>query len=554
MTHSPSLSDALRRIGLAAGLAPAVLAPLLAACDADDGPVTELQGDTIDEPEQRAFDLHLEDDEGDATSSTTVGVDDDKEGSVAMSGPPILDILDPLNPGHVARYRVRNAPRGAQVTVYVGLAQPDRDPATVWVEDPQPLAGFVATGGVQDIGVIVPVDVLDRMEGREELAYEAVVWVDGEERVSEVVVAAPVTVVPEHAGIMELHPGIDPFSLEPGDRRRACIPAEEYGGVCPLVDDFDGWQALEVVSYALDAALPGDRSASACFEEGAFEGSCCYVVDVFDPLADDNSDVCEERANNGPPVDQGWWGGGRPFATAAGPREAPVRGVGGWVRGGPIAPVHGPARTFLLDGWTTIARAEHASVASFARLTLQLMALGVPADLVSRATRAQQDEVRHAELAFGVVSQLAGRSMGPGPLDLDGALPTTSDPAEILRAAIVEGCIQETVSYLQVRDAAMHAEPALAEMLHGIADDEERHAQLSWALVRWMLEQDPPLMAVAEEAFASFEPGPVPEPSAVDGSRWGIRPAERQHALGLQVLERVVQPAWHAMLADVAQA
>jgi hypothetical protein len=45
---------------------------------------------------------------------------------------------------------------------------------------------------------------------------------------------------------------------------------------------------------------------------------------------------------------------------------------------------------------------EHASVAAFARFTLDLLALGAPADLVQSAQQALGDEIAHAELCFGL--------------------------------------------------------------------------------------------------------------------------------------------------------
>ncbi len=56
-------------------------------------------------------------------------------------------------------------------------------------------------------------------------------------------------------------------------------------------------------------------------------------------------------------------------------------------------------REALADRWTRDATYEHASIASFARVTLDLLALGAPAALVSGAQRAGLDEVEHARIA-----------------------------------------------------------------------------------------------------------------------------------------------------------
>jgi hypothetical protein len=80
-------------------------------------------------------------------------------------------------------------------------------------------------------------------------------------------------------------------------------------------------------------------------------------------------------------------------------------------------------RARLVELWQADALMEHASIASFARFGLQLLALGAPARLVRDAQRAGLDEIRHAEQAFSIASRLAGRVIGPG------ALPELDRPA-----------------------------------------------------------------------------------------------------------------------------
>ena len=54
--------------------------------------------------------------------------------------------------------------------------------------------------------------------------------------------------------------------------------------------------------------------------------------------------------------------------------------------------------------WLAAALAEHASVASFSKFALELLAVGAPASLLQRAHQAALDEIRHAQLSFDVVS------------------------------------------------------------------------------------------------------------------------------------------------------
>lgn len=157
----------------------------------------------------------------------------------------------------------------------------------------------------------------------------------------------------------------------------------------------------------------------------------------------------------------------------------------------------------LARHWSWVGRAEHASVGSFARFILQLLAVGAPASLVSDAQRALADEVEHARVCFALAGAYAGREVGPGPLPAAcGALAV--DVAEVVRAVIEEACVGETLAALEVAEAAARAEdPAVRELLRKIADDEARHAALGWRFVGWALAQHPGLRGRAGAWFAA---------------------------------------------------
>jgi hypothetical protein len=142
----------------------------------------------------------------------------------------------------------------------------------------------------------------------------------------------------------------------------------------------------------------------------------------------------------------------------------------------------------LARGWLEDALAEHASVASFVRLTLELVSLGAPAELVERAQSAALDEIRHAQLCFALSERYSGRPVGPSALAVDGALPSV-DLEQLAVRTVRDGCIGETVAALIVAEQAHAAvDPELAAGLHAIAEDEARHAELSWSLLRWAVE------------------------------------------------------------------
>jgi hypothetical protein len=147
------------------------------------------------------------------------------------------------------------------------------------------------------------------------------------------------------------------------------------------------------------------------------------------------------------------------------------------------------AREALADRWAREAGFEHASIASFARATLDLLALGAPSELVAGAQRAALDEVEHARIAYALASALAGRPVGPGPLAVDHA---TRPPTlrAVVRDAVAEGCIGETLAALSLREEARASAEPMRSLLGRIADDEERHAELAYATVAWAASVD----------------------------------------------------------------
>ncbi len=98
-----------------------------------------------------------------------------------------------------------------------------------------------------------------------------------------------------------------------------------------------------------------------------------------------------------------------------------------------------------------------------------------------------EDERRHTELCFALASAYAGLPLGPGELDLEGALPAPS-LEHSLRTAIREGCVGETVAALEAAELGERvADPTLQSVLARIAADEKRHAELAFQFVKWAL-------------------------------------------------------------------
>jgi hypothetical protein len=314
------------------------------------------------------------------------------------------------------------------------------------------------------------------------------------------------------------------------------FPSAQY--ICfPKLPDGPACTAIYSEACVLDAYSCGfaEVGTASCPDFGADQ--CCFIVVGDCPI-------------------------GRPFMVGGTARLASVAANGAWTADdGAVMPtvalLDQPTRDALAAFWTREALTEHASVASFSRFVLQLLALGAPADLVRDATRATADEVEHARIAFSFASEYGGRHVGPTELDVSGALDGIRDRAAAAVSMASEGCVAETVSALLLRAAAEEAtDPAVKAALTRIADDEMDHALLAWRALGWMLASgDEAMRASVAEVFerstAHVGLGPVVE--AGDPARMrahGYLPLAERRSRAAEVLATVVAPCARTLLAD----
>ncbi|MRG92478.1 ferritin-like domain-containing protein [Polyangium spumosum] len=203
------------------------------------------------------------------------------------------------------------------------------------------------------------------------------------------------------------------------------------------------------------------------------------------------------------------------------------------------------AREAISAHHAAIAAMEHASIASFSRFTLQLLALGAPAELVAEAQIASLDEVTHAQVEYAIASRLAGRFIGPDKLP-EATARLESDVISFVEALVMEGCVGETLGAAEgqevlrgVRDDGLRA--ALAK----IAADEERHAALAWKTLQWALGAfGAEAREAAERAFARalVIHGEDPAEGPVENEEFGVLGARTLGARRREVLRSVVGP------------
>ncbi len=231
--------------------------------------------------------------------------------------------------------------------------------------------------------------------------------------------------------------------------------------------------------------------------------------------------------------------GGRAFRDATGTISvARTMGRGDWTAAlGALetADLATDARAVLAERWTREAAFEHASIASFAQLTLDLLALSAPPELLVETQRAALDEIGHAQIAFALATAYGGTPVGPAGL---AALPGASRslPA-IARTTFVDGCIGESIASVALaEESRATVDPVLRDALATMAEDEERHAELAWRIVAWALRSGDPEVG---RALAAAQADVIAELVALPGN-----------ALRKTVLREIVLPCSSALLAD----
>lgn len=184
--------------------------------------------------------------------------------------------------------------------------------------------------------------------------------------------------------------------------------------------------------------------------------------------------------------------------------------------------------------WIDNARTEHASVAAFARLTLDLMALGAPPELLKATQKDALDEIRHTELCFALARSLGAEDVGPAAFPQ--ARPRFRLPsvrklslAELAVDSLLDGALHEGVSARVVaRLTKRCSDPLIGDVLREIAADEGRHAAHGWEVVRFCLSEggEPVAKALlgALAGLPDVRPGDSENLGGEDGSweEWGL--------------------------------
>ncbi|MCA9695186.1 MAG: ferritin-like domain-containing protein, partial [Myxococcales bacterium] len=345
----------------------------------------------------------------------------------------------------------------------------------------------------------------------------------------------------------------DPYDPD-GEEEQGC-PSGDWCGSAELAGKFEvsGMEPVDGCPQRLRGAPqppvdPKDAAVEGLSMSPVMVGRLYQIATAEARAAQGNDDLCcyhwYEYCSGRPLLDDAGEGLRAPLlAPRAGRRST-------WSNEqvDPRGSLAGSLQARLAALWAEDARMEHASIASFQRATLELMAIGAPPQLVAACQRAAADEVRHARACLDEARRHGLAEVEPGPLPQ--VRVRTSGLSEVALSAFVEGCVGETIAALvATRAAAAARAPELRDTLATIADDETRHAALAWATIAHCLTRAPAIAdALLARARELSQPRDTP---AADPDAATLRAFGR---LDERALELARRDAWRDLIAPTLQA
>ncbi len=204
--------------------------------------------------------------------------------------------------------------------------------------------------------------------------------------------------------------------------------------------------------------------------------------------------------------------------------------------------------------WARRVVAEYQSSAITQHLTLWLIQLGLPRELINDGLRIVADELDHAELGRDVFLACGGGEL-PALERNQLALPRHGgDPLErdIVRVCVRSFCLGETVAvplFAELR--AECSVPVAKAALDRVLRDEVRHRQFGWDLVGYLLESFPDARGWVSRDFpeyvralrALYQAGATSTESIGPEERsWGLMPSELYGKILEETVVREFQP------------
>ncbi len=298
-----------------------------------------------------------------------------------------------------------------------------------------------------------------------------------------------------------------------GEPATGCFEVEATLATCPAggsVDPDDLWIPGDCDRHVVSVTGEGEREKLG-LDAGEVE-ACCYPVRAVDPTPLSDCIV------------------GRPYREGDRVLLASCEG----------------ATSEVAAAWARAAAGEHASVAAFAALALQLLHHGAPTDLLLAVSEAQADEVRHTQACLDEARRL-GSDVKLGAFPFLQPVNAAVSLKALAGAAAREGCVAETLAaHLATEAAALTADVRVRGVLSTIAADEARHAVLSWRIAAWAMAQG------GEDVREAVQMALAEAPPRLDTHELSLRTGVAVAVLDRVVAQgvaQVVRPAASALFA-----
>ncbi len=198
--------------------------------------------------------------------------------------------------------------------------------------------------------------------------------------------------------------------------------------------------------------------------------------------------------------------------------------------------------------WLHDAQKEHASVPAFARVSWLLAAVGAPAELTEWTHRAALEEIDHTRRCFALAAGYGRRSHSVEPMPdlLLGGLDSRANPLVTLAVeSLSDGCqLEDFNADVAAECASVCQEPVTRAVLEQIAREERSHAELSWALLEWLVrDHGRQVRDGIDKALAELDR--YPRPTAVSAEKRAL--VARADPAALRAHGRLPDVRWAAL-------
>jgi len=142
----------------------------------------------------------------------------------------------------------------------------------------------------------------------------------------------------------------------------------------------------------------------------------------------------------------------------------------------------------VIAEWGRRAASEYTSAAHAQQLTLWLIQIAAPSDLIEDGLRVAADELAHARLCFEAHTAAGGTGLPAIDRRHLSLAETSAREIDVLRATLQLFCLGETLAVSMFVEARRRCRaPAARAALDRIVIDEPRHRAFGWDILDWYL-------------------------------------------------------------------